>query len=33
MEEAEEASFDWHSVSVDEADPKKRGEIYRQLVG
>ena len=33
MEEAEEAGFDWHSVSIDERDPKKRAEIYRQLVG
>jgi len=33
IEEAEEAGFDWHSVSIDERDPKKRAEIYRQLVG
>ena len=33
MEEAEEAGFDWHSVSVDERDPKKRADIYRRLVG
>ena len=33
MEEAEEAGFDWHSVSVDERDPKKRAEIYKQLAG
>lgn len=33
MEEAEDAGFNWHSVSVDERDPKKRAEIYRQLVG
>jgi alkanesulfonate monooxygenase SsuD/methylene tetrahydromethanopterin reductase-like flavin-dependent oxidoreductase (luciferase family) len=33
MQEAEEAGFGLHSVSVSEPDPKKRGEIYRQLVG
>ncbi len=33
MDEAEEAGFDWHSVSIDERDPKKRAEIYKQLVG
>ena len=33
MEEAEAAGFDWHSVSIDEQDPKKRAAIYRQLVG
>jgi F420-dependent oxidoreductase-like protein len=33
MQEAEEAGFQLHSVSVPEPDPKKRGEIYRQLVG
>ncbi len=33
LEQAEAAGFDWHSVNVSEKDPKKRGEIYRQLVG
>jgi F420-dependent oxidoreductase-like protein len=33
MEQAEEAGFGMHSVSVTERDPKKRAEIYRQLVG
>ncbi len=33
MEQAEEAGFQLHSVGVMERDPKKRGEIYRQLVG
>jgi F420-dependent oxidoreductase-like protein len=33
MQEAEEAGFGLHSVSVAEADPKKRGEIFRKLVG
>ena len=33
LDEAEEAGFQMHSVSVDERDPVKRGEIFRQLVG
>ncbi len=33
MEQAEAAGFQMHSVGVAERDPKKRGEIYRQLVG
>jgi F420-dependent oxidoreductase-like protein len=33
MEQAEEAGFQLHSVGVAERDPKKRGEIFRQLVG
>ena len=33
LEEAAEAGFDWHSVSIDEQDPKKQAEIYRKLVG
>ena len=33
MEEASDAGFDLHSITVDEQDPKKRAEIYRKLVG
>ncbi len=33
MEVAEDAGFDWHSVSMEERDPGKRAEIYRRLVG
>ncbi len=33
IEEQKEAGYTQHSVSIDERDPKKRGEIYRQLVG
>lgn len=33
MEEASDAGFDWHSVTIDEQDPKKRALIFKQLVG
>ncbi len=33
LDQAAEAGFTLHSVSVDERDPKKRYEIFRQLVG
>ena len=33
MQEAEDAGFDVHSVSVAEPDPVKRGRIFEQLVG
>ena len=33
MDEAQEAGFTLHGVNVTERDPKKRYEIYRQLVG
>jgi F420-dependent oxidoreductase-like protein len=33
MEQAEAAGFDWHSVTVNERDPKKRAAIYERLVG
>jgi F420-dependent oxidoreductase-like protein len=33
MEQAEEAGFTLHGVSVSERDPKKRLEIYKRLVG
>lgn len=33
IEEQKEAGYTQHSVSIAERDPKKRGAIYRQLVG
>ena len=33
MEAQKEAGYSMHGVSVDEQDPKKRADIFRQLVG
>ena len=33
MEEAQDAGYTLHGVTVQEQDPKKRAEIFRRLAG